>query len=130
MPDIGFHKIPIVYCLGSFHQNCSGCLLLFTLAKNIEKTLNTIILPSKFESTLHTSDLDIAQFPNIMKNNIQMKNTCPSEAGSMNTNLENNKKNPKIMECTITVSKQCNFHTPKKKLLQTNLSPLEHPVYS
>jgi hypothetical protein len=59
-----------------------------------------------------------------------MKNTCPSEAGSMNTNFENNKKNPKIMKCTITVPKQCNFHTQKKKLLQTNLSPLEHPLYS
>jgi hypothetical protein len=81
-----------VYCLGSFHPKCGGCLLLFILAKNIEKTLNLIILPSKFESTLGTSDLDIAQFPSVIKNNIQMKNTCPSEAGPMNTKFENNKK--------------------------------------
>jgi hypothetical protein len=67
------------------------------LAKSIEKTLNLIILPSRFESTLRTLDLDDAQSPNVRESNIQMRNTCPSEARSMITNLENNKKkkNPK-----------------------------------
>jgi hypothetical protein len=69
------------------------CLLPFTLAKNIGKTLNPIILPSKFESTLRTLDLDIAQFPSVIENNIQMRNICPSEARSMNTNFFKN-KNP------------------------------------
>jgi len=62
------------------------------LAKNIGKRLNPIIFPFKFESTLHTLDLDIAQFLNVTKSNIQMKNICPNEAGSMNTNFENKKK--------------------------------------
>ncbi len=85
-------KSQCVYCLGFFHQKCIGCLLPFTPTKNIRKTLNPIMLPSKFESTLHTLDLDITRFPSVIKHNIQMKNTCPSEARSMNTNFENNKK--------------------------------------
>ncbi len=93
MPHIGFHKVSCVYCLGFSHQKCVGCLLPFTPTKNIGKTLNPIILPFKFESILHTLDLDITRFPNVIKHNIQMKNTCPSEARSMNTNFEN-KKNP------------------------------------
>jgi hypothetical protein len=54
--------------------------------------LNLVILPSKFENTLHTLDLDVAQFPNVIKNNIQIKNTYPSEVGSIYSKFENNKK--------------------------------------
>lgn len=43
--------------------------------QKIEKTLNPIVFPSKFDNTLHTLDLDIAQFPSVTKNNIQMRNT-------------------------------------------------------
>jgi hypothetical protein len=43
--------------------------------QKIEKTLNPIVFPSKFEGTLHTLDLDIAQFPSVTENNIQMRNT-------------------------------------------------------
>jgi hypothetical protein len=77
---------------GSFHQNCNGYLLPFTPTKNIGKTLNPIMHPFKFENTLHTLDLEIAQFPSARENIIQMRNTYPSEVGSMNTNFENNQK--------------------------------------
>jgi hypothetical protein len=133
MPYIGFYKIPMcvgsqcVYCLGSFHQKRDGCLLPFISVKNIGKTLNLIILPSKFASTLCTLNLDVAQFPNVTESNIQMRNTCPSEARFMITNFENNPKNPKIMKCSKTVPKQCKF-TKTNKLLQTNLNPLKHPL--
>lgn len=43
--------------------------------QKIEKTLNSIVFPSKFEGTLRTLDLGIAQFPSVTKNNIQMRNT-------------------------------------------------------
>jgi hypothetical protein len=36
--------------------------------QKIEKTLNPIVFPSKFEGTLHTLDLDIAQFPSVTEN--------------------------------------------------------------
>jgi hypothetical protein len=52
-----------VYFLSSFHQKCDGCLLPFKLAKNIGKTLNPVMPPFKFESTLHALDLEVAQFP-------------------------------------------------------------------
>jgi hypothetical protein len=81
-----------VYCLGYFHQKCGGCPFLFTLVKNIGKTLNPIIFLFKFENTLRTLDLDVAQFRSVMENNIQIINTCPSEARSISTNFENNKK--------------------------------------
>jgi hypothetical protein len=81
-----------VYCLSSFHQKCDGCLLPFTLAKNIGKTLNPVVPPFKFESTLHALDLEVAQFPSASENIIQMKNTYPCEVGSMNTKFENNQK--------------------------------------
>jgi hypothetical protein len=64
------------------------------LVKNIAKTFNPIILPSKFGSTIlcpHLS-LDVAQFPSVMENNIQIRNICPIEVGSNNTKFENNKK--------------------------------------
>jgi hypothetical protein len=56
-----------VYCLGFFHQKCGGYFVPFTPTKIVKKTLNPIILPSKFESTLHTLDLNVAQFPNVTK---------------------------------------------------------------
>jgi hypothetical protein len=80
-----------VYCLGSFHQKHDECFLPFTPTKNIGKTLNPLILPFKFESTFCTLDLDIV-FPSVTKSNIQMINTCPNEAGMMNTIFKNNKK--------------------------------------
>jgi hypothetical protein len=81
-----------VYCLGYFHQKCGGCPFLFTSAKNIGKTLNPIIFLFKFENTLRTLDLDVAQFRSVMENNIQIINTCSSETKSISTNFENNKK--------------------------------------
>jgi hypothetical protein len=62
-----------VYYLGSFHQKHDGCLFPFTSTKNIRKTLNPIIFPFKFETSLCTLDVDIAQFPSVTKNNIQMR---------------------------------------------------------
>jgi hypothetical protein len=79
-----------VYCLGYFHQKCGGCPFLFTSAKNIGKTLNPIIFLFKFENTLRTLDLDVAQFRSVMENNIQIINNCPSEAIFISTNFENN----------------------------------------
>jgi hypothetical protein len=81
-----------VYGFGYFHQKCNGCPFLFTSAKNIGKTLNPIILLFKFENTLCTLDLNVAQFPSVMENNIQIINICPSKAKSISTNFENNKK--------------------------------------
>ncbi len=43
--------------------------------QKIDKTLNPFIFPSKFEGTMRTLDLNIAQFPSVTKNNIQMRNT-------------------------------------------------------
>ncbi len=79
--------------------------------------MNPIIFPSKFESTLSSLDLEIAQFPNVTNNNIQMKNICPNEAGSMNTKFLKQEKtlkyemhynNPK----TIQFSQNNNFYKP------------------
>jgi len=120
MQHIGFYKVSMCVLFRFSSPKCNGCLLPFTPAKNIGKTLNPIMAPFKFESTLHTLDLKVAQFPSASENIIQMRNTYLSEVGSMNTNFENNQKNPKIMKCTIAVPKQCNFHPKKKKKTITN----------
>jgi hypothetical protein len=64
-------------------------------------------------------NLNVAQFPNGIESNIQMRNICPSEARSMITNFQNNikKKNPKIMKCSKTVPKQCKFTKTNKNFL-------------
>jgi len=62
------------------------------IAQKHWRTLNLIILSSKFASTLYTLNLVVAQFPNVIESKIQMRNTCPSEARFMITNFENNKK--------------------------------------
>jgi hypothetical protein len=122
-----------VYCLGSFHQKCGRCFLLPTLAHNIEKTLNPIIFPCKFESTLCTLDINVAQFPSVMENNIKIRNTCPSEVISINTEFENNEK-PWNYEMHYKVPKQYKFHQKKTlknqcKLLKTSFTDLEKKVY-
>jgi hypothetical protein len=76
--------------------------------------LNPIIFPCKFENTLCTLDIDVAQFPSVMENNIKIRNTCPSEAISINTKFDNNKK-PSNYEMhykspkTIQISPKENF---------------------
>jgi hypothetical protein len=56
------------------------------------KDIESYYTPSKFESTLHTSNLDVKKFSNVTKrSNIQMKNPYPSEVGLMNTIFEENK---------------------------------------
>jgi len=55
------------------------------------KDIESYYTPSKFESTLHTLNLDVKKFSNVTKSKIQMKNPYPSEVGFMNTNFENNK---------------------------------------
>jgi hypothetical protein len=92
MPHISFCKVPMCVLSRFFPPKMCWTSPPIHTSQKHWKDIESSYTPIKFESTLHTLDLNITRFPNVIKHNIQMKNTCPSEARSMNANFENNKK--------------------------------------
>ncbi len=75
MPHISFHMVPMCVLFKFFPPKMWWMSSPIHTNQKIEKTLNPIVFPSKFEGTLRTLDLDIAQFPSVTENNIQVRNT-------------------------------------------------------
>jgi hypothetical protein len=72
MPHISFHKVPMCVLFRFFPPKMCWMSSPIHTNQKIEKILNPIVFPSKFEGTLHTLDLE---FPSVIENKIQMRNT-------------------------------------------------------